>query len=233
MALAFAALSNSAVLLAEAEQLADLGSSARAYALAVLSSEELGKCQFCILVLGLSSTVVVPPKVFWDEFSEHKRRLTRSGAFDLLLREARLSDAEAIRALPHNSDKVHKRRLRALYVDYQAGLVLTPADISEREARDLIGAVRDQVSLLQRGFAASGDSETWLHAFSQADLGAMIAELRDRVSVDPDQFAASARQMFSLMPDLAAGKPVDVSNLPPWLVELIDAVHEKLRAASE
>ena len=84
--LAMAALANARELLDDARLLAQAGSFPRAHAPAIFAAEEHGKSQLCLLALTLHSTGRLDQDKFWAQFRNHKPKLTRLSAFDLLLK---------------------------------------------------------------------------------------------------------------------------------------------------
>lgn len=80
MTLAQAALSNAADLLADARVLADAGRFPRAYVVATLACEELGKQQRCLRAVWLPCTA----KGFWNSFASHTDKLSHAHALTML-----------------------------------------------------------------------------------------------------------------------------------------------------
>src|SRR5690242_11222246 len=107
--LAWAALSNSRDLLTDARLLADRGSYPRAYALAALACEELGKVDLCLATAWLPMT----PSAFWSSFRNHRGKLSRAyGDFAAESVETITSSDQFNQRVHHGSQAAHQRKLR-------------------------------------------------------------------------------------------------------------------------
>jgi AbiV family abortive infection protein len=200
-----AALSNARDLLTDARRLADAGSFPRAHALATLAFEEQGKSQLCTLVLALRSTVEIDPAVFWEDFKDHKMKLGRVLSFDgLFLNELPGSVAEYLKEHASEPYDTHQRKLRGMYVDYQDGALLLPSDITEQETRELIDRVASSLSITALAFAPS-QAAALLRALGDTDLTAVLGEMSQAVTSNPEAAAAAMRAFAQRVRGLPEG----------------------------
>jgi AbiV family abortive infection protein len=143
LALYSATEENALALITDAETLVEAGRFPRAYALATLALEELGKGHLCLLAVVWPE---IPPEEFWDDFRDHKGKLARAYDYDAFRRP------EPYGTMTQHESKKKKfsslgqsRKLNGLYVDYKRGKILRPSRITERIAREHVRDVGDSL----------------------------------------------------------------------------------------
>lgn len=146
--LARAAGGNAVSLVADARLLLDAGRYPRAYALAVLALEELGKVELCGEVLAGE----LEQRDFRRAWSRHDPKLWRAHLPGILF----ASTLDRIFASP---DTDHAMRLRGLYVDLPlepGGIPRTPLDIEPTVAEEIVTNVESVAAAYQEsGWQAS------------------------------------------------------------------------------
>lgn len=175
-------MANAVVLLADARRLAEAGSVASAYSMAILAGEEFGKCQIAIGAVGHVDAGDAYWRDFWRSFYGHADKLARAAQImyswlphDLV--------AQFVGVLKPALEQ--QRREAGLYVDVVNGVALTPDErITGAEATgalDTIGAILELYS------AIFSDEKPLADAFAQARPEALrmrkAIESRDREEI--------------------------------------------------
>jgi AbiV family abortive infection protein len=227
--LAVAALANARDLVVDAERLADAGSFPRAFALAALGFEETGKSQLCTLALAMhSSSYRFDSRDLWEQFANHKPRLRRVGGFYDLFLDTSSTVADLMATNPHESAALHNRRLRATYVDYGNGQLLTPSDVTEREARTLIERARVSISTVEVALAPA-EAQDLLVAMADVDMTGVLAEIAETVGADPDTARARLSEFISGAAAAVAAAQGSAAGMLPGPEELPAALRDLLR----
>jgi AbiV family abortive infection protein len=161
--LAEAARDNAGALISAAELLLREGHEPRAYALAALAVEEIGKV---VLLLGVGVRVTlgggqVNWQGFWEKFFNHGDKAFNAIHLEYVIADQfeawATGDAEAVHAdttgLEHANRETNamvELRRRALYVDYHAGQVRRPEEqISRVNAEMLVSAAKGMAERIQ------------------------------------------------------------------------------------
>jgi len=175
-------MANAVVLLADARRLAEAGSMATAYSMAILAGEEFGKCQVAIGAVGRIEPGDNYWKDFWRSFYGHADKLARAAhiMYDWLPPELVERFVGVLKPALEE-----QRREVGLYVDVVHGVAVTPGErITEAEAVDAIetiGAILDLYS------AMFSDEDSLSTAFEQAVPQALrmraAIESRDREEI--------------------------------------------------
>jgi len=192
-----AALFNARDLLADARTLAAAGNWPRAHALAVLSLEEVGKAGICTISLGVPG--LLDPAEFWKSFYQHPAKLLwATGLLQVVIREPGSPVVQLYEQLADESKAEHLRKLRGLYVDYESGRILIPADISADEARTVIDAVQELLDFQMAAWADADAPARLLErlAVEGADLAAFMAAFGEAFAEDPEQATLRARELI-------------------------------------
>jgi AbiV family abortive infection protein len=164
--LAHAAWENAVGLLDDAKLLLDAGRFPRAFALAELAAEELGKV---ILVAAMAVRVAVgmPPNWsrFWGKFLHHPDKAWNASLIDRVMavnaKAWAEGDVDAIKADTKGVEEARKQaegmphaKNDALYVDYRGGQLRLPLEaISDDQARTIVSGMDQLIaSLKARGF---------------------------------------------------------------------------------
>jgi len=156
-ALGRAVHANAVELAEDATILLDAGRPARAYALAEAAAEELGKI---VLLARVGAELAmgggkVDWQTFWGKFADHGSKAWNAAFLDYLLGEQpgawAAGDVEGIRADREGVATAQRQAAamvalhqRSLYVDFEAGKILTPDDpIVQENAEMIVSAVRE------------------------------------------------------------------------------------------
>jgi AbiV family abortive infection protein len=157
--LARAALSNATDLLSDARVLADAGRFPRAYALATLACEELGKQQQCLRAVWLPCT----GEGFWRGFTRHTAKLSHVQALTVFDSEEQISSPDIFnQRVRQQTRSAHQRKLRGLYVDYADGTTQLPGEIAEQETQQLIDRVQAALTNDTAEWAQRANMVQWL-----------------------------------------------------------------------
>ena len=142
-----ALLDNADALLEDSALLLANGRHARAAALAVVASEELGKLYHCLM--SITGEAPLPPARS-KPWTDHKDKLSTMVALELaFMDEGELTDPKGAR------DAVaHLQRLKnaCFYVDHSAGRIVSPAEV-DTGAADQLTRVKAQRDFLRKAFA--------------------------------------------------------------------------------
>lgn len=184
--------------------LADAGSFPLGHALATLALEEVGKSGLCAMVAILPSESVDPAD-FWKAFRDHEGKLMRMRGYALLVSELPGPVRELAGRARASSAAAHKRKLRGLYVGYDAGRMLLPGEITEAEAREVIDEAQQALDGADRALAPA-DSRDQMRAFAQTDVAGLFRVLAGAADHDPDALVAAFRAVI-------AGDPSQMAEL--------------------
>jgi AbiV family abortive infection protein len=175
--LAEKSLHSAVVLISDAMDLFDHGSSPHAYAAAVLAGEEFGKCQLAVGTIGRTDADGAYWKDFWSSFYNHGPKLAYAARIAAPYVAEGLIDAfiEFLgRALQE------QRREAGIYVNVVDGAIVTPGDeISEDEARKAIETLAPVIDLYDRMFKESGLAAAMLSGRPNAERMRAALESRD------------------------------------------------------
>lgn len=139
--LVHALLVNARGLVADAQLLLEHDRWARSYALAALAGEELGKIEVCLdWMIG---TPVRTPKEFRRAWQDHSEKLTNLTAY----RAAFMDDPTTahLDSLKGQAQEVGRRKMAAIYVDWEGSAIQTPGSVTSREADELLKLVEPAV----------------------------------------------------------------------------------------
>lgn len=143
LALFDAAQENALALITDAEILAEADRFPRAYALATLALEELGKADLCLVAMTWPE---MPSEEFWEIFKDHEVKLARAHFKDSFRQpEPYGTMAKQRRKGKKFSRSRHSQKMRGLYVDYENGRISNPKKITETMARAQIKTVGESV----------------------------------------------------------------------------------------
>ena len=114
---------------------------ARSYALAALAGEELGKIEFCLdWLLG---TPTLSPKEFRRSWQSHPEKLAGLVAYRAAFIEE--PTAVSVDTMREQTQRIARRKMEAIYVDFSETGVVTPESISADEAIELLEGVETAV----------------------------------------------------------------------------------------
>lgn len=133
----YAAAENAIELVEEADLLDENGHLARVFALTVLAAEELGKAFICTMTVSHAND-----DLSWQPFAEmvagRRRHQTKLLAALFLMQRLLELEGLPVDQLAHELDDLvagdlDDAKMRALYVDIEAGAIATPARVAEHE----------------------------------------------------------------------------------------------------
>lgn len=156
--LARLALTNAADLAADAQVLLDAERYPRAFALATLAAEEIGKHYLCVSWSGFDPAYRKVWRRFWKEFHGHTAKLEHwiGYVIDLVGNLDYETWDETWRMLPEGARSQHDVKLAAFYVDFRDGVPTLPRDmVSADTARKFLAAVQGTVRSLEAHWGAS------------------------------------------------------------------------------
>lgn len=136
-----ALLENAAALADDAALLYANDRYARAYALAALAGEELGKVYLCLE--AVLTTESLEPRQFWKAWREHGDKLDSARAYAA----AFIDDLGALDVdrLASDARRTAAQKLSAIYVDFDGERTLTPERICGAEAERLLETTRASI----------------------------------------------------------------------------------------
>lgn len=139
--LVHALLANARGLIADARLLHENQRHARSYALAALAGEELGKIELCLDWLLGSPTL--DHKEFRRAWRDHTNKLASLAAY-------RIAFIEDVTTLPvddlkEQAHEIGRKKMAALYVDFDDQSIATPMSVTAEEATDLLARVATAV----------------------------------------------------------------------------------------
>ena len=150
--LARLALTNAADLAADAQVLLDAERYPRAFALATLAAEELGKHYLCVSWSGFDPADRKLWRRFWKEFHGHTPKLEHwiGYVIDLVGLVDYESWEETWKLMPVGAQSQHQVKLATFYVDFRDGAPTFPRDmVSAGTAWDFLAAVHGTVRSLE------------------------------------------------------------------------------------
>lgn len=195
--LVHALLANARSLVADARLLLDHGRWARAYALAALGGEELGKLEVCLD--WLIGQPLRTPKEFRRAWQDHSEKLANLTAY----RAAFMDDPTTIQfeSLRHQAAEVGRRKMAAIYVDFDNSGIQTPDSISAAEAQQLLAMVEAAVGHAS-GFLAQLTPE--VPALMDEVSRSLIEALAARFDgMEADEALPQLRAMLDRLPTMS------------------------------
>lgn len=136
-----ALLENAAALAGDATLLYENDRYARAYALAALAGEELGKVYLCLdAVLTAQGS---EPTQFWRAWREHGDKLDSARAYAAAFVDD--LDALDVDQLAPDARAIATQKLSAIYVDFDGERTLTPERIGGADAAQLLETTRASI----------------------------------------------------------------------------------------
>jgi AbiV family abortive infection protein len=197
-----ACLDNAGDLLADARLLLDADRAPRAHALATLAFEEIGKACICLLAL-----LPMPEPFFgfrgaddfWAAWNSHTDKLAWARGFlTLLMSEPTGPAQEAAVRVIDAAGADHLRKMRGLYVDYLAGTVLLPENITATEARELTADVQAVLDVVVHAWCHDQVRDRLGEVQQQhgAELADLMVNISQVVQTDPDTAVALGRRML-------------------------------------
>lgn len=175
-------MANAVVLLVDASRLAETGSFATAYSMAVLAGEEFGKCQVAVGAVGHIDPSEEYWRDFWRAFYGHADKLARAAhTMSNWLPDELLG--RFVRVLKPALEQ--QRREAGLYVDVVNGVAVTPDErITEEEATDAIETIGAILDLYSATFSEDNPlGEAFTRSGPQAQRMRAAIESRDRQEV--------------------------------------------------
>lgn len=201
LALIQVSLRNAGDLLDDARLLLDAGRPPRAHALATLALEEIGKASLCMLAL-----LPVPEPFygssskggFWVAWQDHAAKLGWAlGFLGLIVREPAGPAIEAVERLQGAARDGHLRKLDGFYVDYRDGKILSPAQVSAAEARQIADDARALLEVAAASWLTDGLADRMRDLDQHRDaIAGLLQQLAQAVVIDADGLLASFRQFF-------------------------------------
>jgi len=205
--------------LADAVLLLEHGRWPLAHAVATLALEEVGKAHLCFTCMTIPEQFRTGDW-FWPAFNSHTAKLTIAQFILQMFAQTQAPPPpllEAIAELGTLAGSDHAAKMRGLYVDYQDGVVLDPADITEQTARHMVSNVSTCLAFMSP--LDHSDQVSEFAEFMQA-WSTMIAEHMDSVTstleADPDTFI---RRLWDA---LHGDAPENISELLPGLPSVPD-----------
>lgn len=190
-----ALLGNATALLEDAELLYDHQRYPRAYALAALGWEELGKVYLCLDVL---LTRDVDPKSFWKLWREHGDKLASARAYAAAFVDD--LDQLDVERLSAEARQVGRRKLECLYVDFDGVRPLNPERVGQGEAAQMLSSVRRSVGHAKRSLGTlTLEALSAIEAFTP-ELIALVEQVE--VPDDPQQTLSALRQLIARAPNM-------------------------------
>jgi AbiV family abortive infection protein len=196
LALVGALIANARTLLDDASLLLEHGRFPRAYALAALAGEEVGKVYLCLD--ALLSPGPVDPRQFWWGWRQHGDKLDSMRAYTAAFVQD--LDDLVVEQLGPDARRVSERKLSALYVDFDGNEPVTPNCVTEGEAADLLRQTRLAIGHLEG--ALSGLNSVVVDAIHE--LGPALEAFFDQVVDDrpPQEVLAELRQLLLDLPGM-------------------------------
>lgn len=174
LALIHALLANASSLVDDATLLLDHGRHARAYALAALASEELGKVYLCLdALLGDG----MQDRQFWNLWREHRDKLVSARTYAA----AFVDDLDQIdfSELSPDAEHIGETKMASIYVDFRDEQLMTPQRIDPEESDRLLSAVRRSI-----------EHARWTFEGFDLDVLAAIQQARPHLEVITDRLLA-------------------------------------------
>jgi AbiV family abortive infection protein len=192
-----ALLSNASSLLDDAALLLRHGRAPRAFALAALAGEELGKVYLCLSALLPGDEI--EGKQFWWAWRHHGDKVDSMRSYAA----AFVDDLEslAVDRLGAEAEAIAAKKLSAFYVDFDGTTVEVPEQVSLEEAQTLLEATRRSVE--HAGRYLGGMTPDVLEAIH--DLAPLLAPFFDQLTNDraPKDVLADFRQLLRELPEMS------------------------------
>jgi len=163
-------LHNATELLRDAEGLAVFGRYPRAYSLAVLAAEELGKHMMCFGAVGRDLVDPEAWPAFWREFNSHAPKYENAVLMAMSFLEPEVAQ-EFGRQFREHVTGDQKARLAGLYVDWREGEIVTPDQAVPPQL------VFDVLTVFGAVIHA------WADRWSDTDFGQMFADGESKAAV--------------------------------------------------
>lgn len=199
-----ALIANATALAQDAALLLEHDRYPRAYALAALASEELGKVYLCLD--AVLSRKEIEPKRFWKLWREHDDKLDSAGAYAT----AFIDDLEALDVdrLRGNAGRIGARKLSAIYVDFDGNKPLTPDLVGRDDAAQLLKTA--QLSIAHASKALVGLNMEVVAATHA--LGPKLSTVLDRLTQDKprEQAIADVRQFLAEVPGMTEDQLINL-----------------------
>lgn len=209
--LTHALLANAAALVDDASLLHEHGRHPRAYALAALSGEELGKVYLCLEALLPSEEF--DGSRFWSNWRLHGNKLESARAYAAAFVDD--LDTLDIDRLGSDAKLIGTQKLAAMYVDFNGQEPLTPDRIGAADAAALIATTRRSIDHAE--VALGGLTSDVLPAMQA--LTPALTTVFDGITSDkaPLQVLAELRRLLVEAPEMTADQLIELltSNLPP------------------
>lgn len=196
LALTHALQSNAQSLLDDASLLYEHGRFPRAYALAALAGEELGKIYLCLD--ALLSRGKIDGQEFWWGWRQHGEKLVSMRAYAAAFIED-LDDLK-VEQLGPDARRIGATKMSALYVDFDGHQPLLPDHVTDSEAAELL--LRTRLSLRHLEGALAGLKPVVVEAAHA--LGPALEAFFGQVMNDrpPQEVLAELRQFVLSAPDM-------------------------------
>ncbi len=195
--LVHALLENAGSLAADARLLLENNRYARSYALAALAGEELGKVEFCLdWLLG---TPTLSPKEFRRSWQSHSEKLAGLTAY----RVAFIEDPTAVSlaAMREQTQRLGRRKMEAIYVDFSETAIETPESITADEAVELLEGVE---GALQHATKVLGPVTEEVVAATNTAAPIILAPLAEYLEgLAPDEAIPVLRGLLTRLPDIS------------------------------
>jgi AbiV family abortive infection protein len=214
--LVHALLENARSLASDARLLSENGRHARCFALAALAGEELGKIEYCLDRLFGAPTLT--DKEFRRSWQSHSEKLTGLVAYQAAFVEEAISvDVPALR---ERTQSVGRRKMEAIYVDYNDSGVVTPASVTAQEAAALLDSV---VAAVGHASGVLGPLTREVVEAASSIAPELLALLDQHLTgVSPDRIIEVLRRLLDRLPGISAGEWTDAmqANEVPQLLGL-------------
>lgn len=201
-----ALLSNAEALAEDAGLLYAHGRYPRAYALAALAGEELGKVYLCLE--ALLSDEEVDTQQFWRGWRHHGDKLDSMRAYAAAFIED--LDELDVGRLATDANQIGTQKLSALYVDFDGADVLVPDRVTQRDAADLLQRSRLSIGHLRRALGGlNAEIVDVAHIVGPA-LDAFFRRVIDDRT--PQEVLAELRHLLQTLPDMTADEISSLLN---------------------
>jgi hypothetical protein len=144
---------------------------------------------------------------FWTAWQDHTDKLGWAlGFLGLIVREPAGAVTEAIERIGTAARDGHLRKLRGFYIDYSDGKILSPAQVSAAEARQIADDARALLEVAAATWLADGLERARDLDQHREALAGLHEQLAQAVMADADGLFATFRQVFGdhRAPDPAA-----------------------------
>lgn len=171
LGLADAARRNAIAYLQDAQLFLSHERHGRAYAMAVLGLEELGKYYICLY--GASG--VESPQEVWRKLDHHGAKLEMAG-FAAALFSGNSPPTDVVARFENFVSEESKTKFRGLYVDWESGRVAEPGEVPQRAAADVVALLGELVT-----FIDGHDLDLLAPSLAEVDFVGEVAKAKEAI----------------------------------------------------